>query len=460
MSPLIAALALAAGIDGEAALRHASALSSLGPHPWGSPRSRVAAEYVAAQFREAGLDEVRLQPFEQGGLRGTNVLGVLRAPGPEFVLVGAHHDSAPDAPGAYDDGSGVGVLIEAARVLARDPSRRRTFVFASFDGEEAWSTGKTTTAGSRAYIAALGPQARDLTAAFVIEMCGWAGGRPVLHPIPYTDPLRPGASVVTPAWLARAVQDGAREAGEPLPVGDPLVSWLYQPAVRIFRVGLYGDDLSFAQAHLPAVFVADSSFSRYYPWYHTPGDTRDKLDARALERMGRAALGALRAVQDAPRDAAPEPHWFSAFGQVWGAPVLYALAGLSLVPGLVRLRARGTALVLRGAQAALFAFLTWRHPTATVCLFVLPNLLTGLSGARWTLVGLLPALAVFALGAAAWQRDMVRGLWLLPWELALGGLALALLWLQPGAGPRAASSRSRSASPPARGKAGLPKKRR
>ena len=151
-----------------------------------------------------------------------------------------------------DDGGGVGVLIEVARRLGADRARRRTLVFASFDGEEAWATGRGTTAGSRAYIAALGPQARDLAAAFVIEMCGWPGGTPVLHPIPYADPLRPGTSVVTPAWLLRAAQDGARRAGQPLPVGDPLISWLYQPAVRLFRAGLYGDDLSFVQARLPA----------------------------------------------------------------------------------------------------------------------------------------------------------------------------------------------------------------
>ena len=44
----------------------------------------------------------------------------LRAPGDEFVVIGAHHDTAPEAPGAYDDGGGVGILIELApRARAR-----------------------------------------------------------------------------------------------------------------------------------------------------------------------------------------------------------------------------------------------------------------------------------------------------------------------------------------------------
>ena len=70
-------LLLAASIDGEAALRHASALAALGPHPWGSPRNQAAAAYVAAQLREAGLDEVELQAFERHGIRGTNVVATL-----------------------------------------------------------------------------------------------------------------------------------------------------------------------------------------------------------------------------------------------------------------------------------------------------------------------------------------------------------------------------------------------
>src|SRR6266508_3043134 len=99
MSSLLAVL-LAASIDGEAALRHASALAALGPHPWGSARNQAAAEYVAAQLREAGLDEVELVAFERDGIRGTNVVATLRAPGEEFVVIGAHHDTAPEAPGA------------------------------------------------------------------------------------------------------------------------------------------------------------------------------------------------------------------------------------------------------------------------------------------------------------------------------------------------------------------------
>ncbi len=364
MSALLGLL-LAASIDGEAALRHASALAALGPHPWGSPRGQAAAEYVAAQLRVAGLDGVELQVFERHGVRGTNVVATLRAAGEEFVVIGAHHDTAPEAPGAYDDGGGVGILVEMARVLARDERRERTIVLASFDGEEAWSTGKGTTAGSRAFVERLGPRARSLVAAFAIEMSGWKRGTPVLQPIAYPDPREKDRAVIAPAWLVRAALSGSREAGAPLGVGDPILSWLYQPAVRTFRVRLYGDDLSFLQAGHPALFASDSSFSAFYPDYHKPSDTADKLDAAALERMGRAVLGVVHALERVPRGPAEEPHWFAAFGQVIGWPWLLGLGAATLMPGLWRgWRVSGLAFGLRIAQAILAGVLLWQRPGA------------------------------------------------------------------------------------------------
>lgn len=439
-------LLLAASIDGEAALRHASALAALGPHPWGSPRSQAAAQYVAAELRAAGLDEVETVAFERHGVRGTNVIGTLRAPGEEFVVVGAHHDTAPGAPGAYDDGGGVGVLIELARVLVADGRRARTVVFASFDGEEASATGKETTAGSRAYIERLGPRAHSMVAAFAIEMCGWKGGTPVVHPIAYADPREKGRAVIAPGWLVRAALDGARETGSPLGVGDPLLSWLYQPAVRTFRVRLYGDDLSFLQAGHPALFASDSSFSAFYPDYHEPSDTADKLDAAALARMGSSVLGVVRALERAPRGEAEEPHWFAAFGRVVGGPWLLALGAASLLPGLWRgWRRGGPALGLRVVQALLAGVLLWRHPVPALWLLLVPHLLLPWRRSWWTvLLALSPALRLLAIGASAWWREAVNGVWLAPWEIAVAGLALALAFLGLGAG----GSRSRGARKP------------
>lgn len=449
MGPLLGLL-IAASLSGEAALRHASALAALGPHPWGSPRNQAAAAYVSSQLREAGLETVELQAFERHGIEGANVIGTLRGPGDDFVLVAAHHDTAPEAPGAYDDGGGVGILIELARVLARDPQRPRTIVFASFDGEEAWATGKGTTAGSRAYLERLGPRTRSLVAAFAIEMSGWKGGTPVLHPIAYADPREAGRAVVAPAWLVRAALAAAREAGAPLGVGDPWLAWLYQPAVRAFRVRLYGDDLSFLQNGQPALFASDSSFSAFYPHYHEASDTADKLDAAALGRMGERALAVARALERVPRGPAEEPHWFAAFGRVVAGPWLFAAGALSLLPGLaVGLRAGGLSLGVRVAQALLAGLLLWRHPVVALWLLLVPQLLLPLRRAWWTAaVSLAPFLALVAIGAAAWWRGVVNGVWLAPWEIVVALVALALAHVAPGGGAR----RARQPKAPRRGR--------
>jgi hypothetical protein len=437
-------LASLEALSGEDALRHARLLAALGPHAFGSPRARAAAEYVAAELRSAGLQDVKLQPFESDSLKGQNVIGVLRGPGSEFVVLSAHHDSAPDAPGAYDDGGGVGVLIEVARALAQRKDRARTFVFASFDGEESESQAKTQAAGSRAYVQSLGAEARQLVAALAIDMCGQKDGAPVFHPIAYPDPLRPGESVITPAWLMRLAQDGAASAGAPFSVGDPMLSLLYQPAVRVFRVRLYGDDLSFLQAGLPALFVSDSSFTRFYPHYHRPTDTADRLDAAALQRMGRGVLGIAEKLSRAPLRRDAEPAWYAAFGQLLGFPVLLSLGLVSVAPGVaLSFRGKPGPRAVRVVQAALFGLLLWRSPVPWLFCLGVPLLLAPFVRGRWALATLLPALALLALGAAAAVRAagpegaIVTGVWPPAWEILLGAFVLGSSWLgrPPSAGP-------------------------
>ena len=430
---LLLALALSASLDAEAALRHASALAALGPHPWGSPRNEAAAEYVAAELRGTGLSEVQLLGFERFGIRGTNVIATLRGPSEETVVVCAHHDTAPEAPGAYDDGGGVGLLIELARVMAKEPTRTRTIVFASFDGEEAWATGKGQTAGSRAWIERLGPGARRIVAVVAVEMSGWKGGTPVLHPIAYANPRNAGGTVVTPGWLVRSVLSGARDAGAPLGVGDPLLSWVYQPTVRAFRAGLYGDDLSFLQAGIPAVMVSDSSFSAFYPHYHKATDTADELDAGALQRMGDGLVGAVRTLQRAPVGDAEDRLWFAAFGRVIGPVLLLGAAAASVLPGLRTGLAGGLpVLFARLAQIGLFGLLFWRHPVVALWVFLLPNLVLPLGRARWmSALALAPVTALVVLGGLGWSRGLVSGVWLAPWEIVVAILAFALAFVRP-----------------------------
>lgn len=424
-------LASSLTVSGQAAAEHARRLASLGPHPWGSTLNAAAAQYVASQFREAGLSEVRLQPFESYGIAGANVVGTLRAAGPEFIVIGAHHDTTPESPGAYDDGGGVGVLIETARVLAGRSQRPRTIVFVSWDGEEAFSQTKGQTTGSRAFVKALGEQRKQLIGALAIEMSGWSKGTPCLHPLAYSDPGRPGHYVIAPAWLMETAL-AAGQGRSPACVGDPWLSWVYQPAVRLFRARLYGDDLSFTQAGLPALMVSDSTFSAFYPWYHQRGDTGDKISAQALGAMGRLVLDVADALGAAPRPTTRGRDWFAVGGHVLAATTLYVAGILTLVPALISAYVRGgMALYLRLAYSTLFALLLWRHPVPTLWAFALPNLFWTLPRRWWTLLlSAVPLAALLLAGAFAYWRGAIDGAWLQSWELGAALLALPLAWLQ------------------------------
>ncbi len=218
--------------------------------------------------------------------------------------------------------------------------------------------------------------------------------------------------------------------------------------MRTFRAGLYGDDLSFLQAGVPAVFVSDSSFTAFYPWYHRPGDTADKLDAASLARMGEAVLGVTRTLDRVPRGPAEEPHWFSAFGWVLGRSVLVGLGLVSLLPGLrMALRARGLMLGARLLHALLFSLLLWRHPLPALWIFLLANLLPPGGGPGRKILALLPPASLAILGISAWRRGMIDGLWLAPWEVAMALLAFSLLFVRAPSGSARKTGRRKRVQP-------------
>src|SRR5262249_12525836 len=119
----------------------------------------IAAEYIAAQFRRAGLEPVgdegyfqttSLQPHgAESPVKVRNVIAALRGSDPvlkdSYVLVTAHYDhlgiraGADDTiyNGANDDGSGTVSVIELAAALTSLKTRpRRSIVFMTFYGEE------------------------------------------------------------------------------------------------------------------------------------------------------------------------------------------------------------------------------------------------------------------------------------------------------------------------------------
>jgi hypothetical protein len=135
--------ALIAKIDSARLTDTLKALTSI-PTRWSSsPELAKARDFIMKQFVDFGYDAGRVQLVELKLPNGTIAHNVLCSPerlDQGFILIGAHYDaisemSAVSAPGADDDGSGIAVVLEIARIFA-GVSLKRSVMFAAFAGEE------------------------------------------------------------------------------------------------------------------------------------------------------------------------------------------------------------------------------------------------------------------------------------------------------------------------------------
>jgi hypothetical protein len=113
------------------------------PRPIGSARARLVRDSIYARLSRLGLgphiQTATVVSAQDARVAGTvhNVAGRLPGRDPSrAVLLVAHYDSVPTAPGAADDGSGVAALLETARALRSGPPPRNDVIFLFTDGEE------------------------------------------------------------------------------------------------------------------------------------------------------------------------------------------------------------------------------------------------------------------------------------------------------------------------------------
>src|SRR5918993_2581883 len=99
--------------------RVAARISSWGPRPAAGEGEARAHRLIARVFRRAGL-RVGIQEFRVPGRgRSRNVIGIRDTPRSCLRIVMAHADSTPNAPGANDNASGLGVVTSLAGRLER-----------------------------------------------------------------------------------------------------------------------------------------------------------------------------------------------------------------------------------------------------------------------------------------------------------------------------------------------------
>ncbi len=205
------------------------------------------------------------------------------------ILIGAHynsrifadHDADPakqqdPMPGANDGGSGVGVLLELARVLSQDYTANQEIRLVFFDAEdnghiEPWTTLLPATdgflIGSALYASGLDLQNETISYMVLVDMVG---------DMDQSLPIEGYSNQVAPQ-IAADIWSTAADLG----YGDQFTTTPRSP--------ITDDHVPFLQRGIKAVDIIDLD----YPYWHTAEDTVDKISPDSLERVGRTLLAYL-----------------------------------------------------------------------------------------------------------------------------------------------------------------------
>lgn len=253
---------------------------------WRYAELQRAADYIANELLACGYVP-RSHPYEVSRLQVSNIDGVLLGsaqPG-DIVVIGAHYDTVSGCAGANDNASGVAAVLELARRFAGRP-QKRTVRFAAFINEEP-PFFHTAQMGSLVYARACRARGERIVAMLSLETMGYfsdeAGSQRYPAPVGAAYPdVGNFIGFVSNSRSARLLVRARRAFRKRTTL--PL-----QPAVLPEEIPGAGwsDHWAFWQAGYPALMVTDTAPFRY-PWYHTPGDTPDKLD---YERLGQVVDG-------------------------------------------------------------------------------------------------------------------------------------------------------------------------
>jgi hypothetical protein len=259
-------------ISGEKAFAHVQRLVDFGPRPSGSEAIEKSRHYIEDQLRRSGW-QVKRQVFiddtPRGKVQFVNLIAQFPGQGnaaPSFLLC-SHYDTkmfdAIKFVGANDAGSSTGLLLELARVIGQHPNLAAKIELVFFDGEEAYDRFSETDGlyGSRYFARQLqGSSAKQFRGGILFDM---VGDRSLDVTLP----------VDSPPEIAKDIF----AAAEALKLRN-YFTYLDREMI---------DDHSPLNAiGIPTIDVIDFD----YPWWHTEGDTIDKISPKSLQIVGSVAL--------------------------------------------------------------------------------------------------------------------------------------------------------------------------
>lgn len=215
----------------------------------------ASRSYIADELSKMGLT-VELHNYGTG----TNVFVRLSATEPEasVILLGSHFDGIDNSPAAGDDGTGVALVLAAARYFASTSVRENEIIFAFFDQEELGLI------GSQAFAEKMRMEVPLLAAAHIFDLISWD-----------------------------ADEDGAVELWS----ADPDLEALYREVASEQGVAIESvdfdssDHASFIGNGFASVGVSEEFVSGdNNPYYHTPDDSYVNVNFDYLEAVSKFAF--------------------------------------------------------------------------------------------------------------------------------------------------------------------------
>ena len=259
-------------VSGERALAHVQQLVDLGPRPSGSEELEKSRLYIEDQLHRSGWQVTR-QAFTdetpRGKIQFVNLIA--QFPGkrnvePLFLLCSHYDTKTFDAikfVGANDGGSSTGLLLELARIIGQHPNLAAKIELVFFDGEEAYDRFSETDGlyGSRHFAKQLeGSSAKQFRGGILFDM---VGDRSLDVTLPADSPPEMARDIFAAAEALKLRSYFTYLDREMIDDHSPLNA-----------VGV------------PTIDVIDFD----YTWWHTAGDTIDKISAKSLQIVGSVAL--------------------------------------------------------------------------------------------------------------------------------------------------------------------------
>ncbi len=252
-------------------------------HPVAAPDAlERAADYITDSLHSLDY-EMSEHRFSDNGRPFRNIIatrpGINRPH--ERVVVLAHYDTVAGSPGADDNASGVAVMLEIARVLARFTFERTIhFIGVSLEENEHDSKPCSGTRGSRALAAHARENDWNIAGVLVLESVAYAGDTVVQTKpagLPVLIPEVGNFIAVVGNELSKGLIDGFALAVERYGVDLPFAELALPGNGEMLPDSRRSDHASFWDEGFKAIMLTDTTNFRS-PHYHRPTDTLETLN--------------------------------------------------------------------------------------------------------------------------------------------------------------------------------------